>query len=374
MPPTMETRRLCPYCGENVNLAACPIVATNREADVILRDLIEKGEWSSDGVPATGHATTEVESRLDGESRAVLFGPPANLVTPNDRGRLRELIAPSLAAALPDPFSLTRDIPVLGLDPRRACTRCNHPLPLELDDRHASTIVVAGISRASKSTLLTRLCRLAEAGGSFTDVGFREFVELEESPEEINEMAAEIQRGGRLNPTEPPRLGAPYLPWMFLVTGARKQQPYLLNLHDVAGESFQNRSLRGRQAPFLAWADAVVFLVDPEPYLDPGVESARWNQARVIQGVLTATRRTDVPVAVALAKADLVGYEGSADVADESSVVATLRSIGAGMVIDATSGHRNVSFHAVAAQPDNSMPSFGVVEVFASVATRGGLI
>ncbi len=380
-----DTKRLCPFCGRQVLLADCPIVATNPEAERELRNLLEEVAddnlsevvlqgWRPPKSDSSNGDYWDVHSRVDEEERLAVAPPPSwSPPQVRQRNKVAEVLAPTGAPRLPDTLEATAQIPAFGIEPRRACSVCGHPMPQEIDDRHVSTIVIAGITQASKSTLLTRLCRQTALGKRFIDLGFAEFVELEESPDDLDVLAARVHRGERLERTEAPAQGGQYLPWSFLATGLKKRQPYLLFLHDVAGETYQNRTERARQAPFLGWADAVIFLVDPEPYVNPASRSAAWNQAKVLQGLLSAAR-PNAPVAVALAKADMLQFGPDSVTYDGSAVKEALERIGAGPVVEAAGARVGTSFHFVAAHPEGGAEPFGVIELFAGIASRCGLL
>ncbi len=377
MTATIETQRRCPFCGERILLADCPLVATDTDTVEELRYLIEAAKEPDPpgGGGLEGRFRTVI-SRIDKRERLVVRPAPSMSPTQvRQHGRLREAIAPAQIPRLVDPKVAVADLPVFGLRPRRACVVCNHPLPLEADDRALAALTVAGITHASKSTLLTQLCELASSGRQTSAMGLSEFVEIEESPDDLDELAGLVERGETLPASVTPALDGHYLPWLFRITGARKRTPYLLFLHDVAGETFQDPSQRDRQAPFLAWTNAVVFLIDPEPYIKPELTSAPRSQAKVLSGVLSSTRRVDPPpVAIALAKADMLGISADSAAAEAAEVIEVLRKIGAGKLVEVARTCPSATFHFLAAHPENGEEPFGVVELFSSIASRSGLI
>jgi Double-GTPase 2 len=365
MAATYSTVRVCPYHGRPILLADCPIVVTSDEAESELSRLDDdpSSSYSFPGDPLHGR---------DGRVRRVVARPPA-APRVEERGRIRSyFFGASQDALLPSPEELTIGVPVHGLAPRRACPVCGIPLPDLIDDRDVFTIVVAGVMEASKSTMLARLCRLTGRNGGYAGLGFSEFVEMESSPDTLDILEERVLNGERLS-TTPVVVEGAYEPWIFRVTGARSRQERLLFLHDIAGETFQDANARGRQVPFLGWADAVIFLVDPRPYMGLAVGGS--NQARVLEGTLRSVRNRTAQVAVALAKADLLNIQLNGNVGDNEMAKATLRDIGASAIVDAASTRPGTTFHLLAAQPElGDTEAAGVTEVFAAVAARCGLI
>jgi hypothetical protein len=399
-----STPRNCPYCGRRFQLGQCPVVATGSVGLATLSRLVQAGELVKDPdgfVVSPARRSGRIESARSGKAFEVEKSAVAEVIDYFGDSRSRESqgehesAADDSAGSLPwrngilqkywliaaapeEPAKpqgvvqrlrgVREDIPsatemseralpgVRGLRPKRACPHCLYPLPREIDDREVFTVVVAGTTSASKTSFQKEL--VGDRTAVFLEVegSFEEFILSEESPRELMELLEEDNTTyRRTSVTDWPE------PWVVNVT-ARTGRPAMLYLYDLAGETFSDSDQRDHGAPFLKWADALIFLVEPRK------SGAR--QALMFQGIM-AEMHPAGSVAVVLAKADLVGV-GPERVISESEIKDHLSMCGARQVVhvaEAAAANRpagSVTYHAAAANPGElgTQAPYGVAQAF----------
>ena len=148
-------------------------------------------------------------------------------------------------------------------------------------------------------------------------------------------------------------------------------------LHDVAGEDLEDRDLRMDRASSVLWADAIIFLYNPEdsPQLDL---TDRQDQAAILNGLrddleargeldASGNEYKDPPLLLVVSKADLVvpmdllATEGIGGAEDVQKVLRRLRD---GAVINAAKRFPRVSWHFIAPIPKDGSGPQGVIPLF----------
>lgn len=296
---TPFSRRRCPYCGRTFRLGQCPIVATNK---------VFTGE-TADPQPASGAVTYGMVGSDDGGERWPIIGRPVLEIR---RGRrlwdvLRIMIRGWRLAPVDQEMSL-QDLPA------RACIRCNHPLPIDIDNRRIITIAVLGTKSAGKTHYLASAMYQASRLQLLRAVGCEQFEPDEPTAVRYHEAYFEplFVRREQLPATDVDE-AVRFSPLVYRIRfeGAK---PCSLLLHDVSGEMLRNRRHRVRFAQFIYHADGAIFLIDPENLglgPDHPPEAAKvgtYNQADLFISWADEAR-TDIPVAITLSKSDLVKFD-----------------------------------------------------------------
>ena len=222
--------------------------------------------------------------------------------------------------------------------------RCQRPLPRGFEDLRLVSIALTGAPGSSKTHYLTTLLkeivrtqalqdwgieRVLADPGSRTDKRFDHdmYSPMFRERTTIRRTDAEVSKR---NPEDSAHLN-PFVLELSARAGSGASSCLLL-LYDIAGESLSDRGQRIEFAPYVHQADGIIYLVDPlglpevETWvtdLPDGnglkqtlVEEARGqeNQADILTGLNVELRqnakssaaRIDTPLAVVLAKADLL--------------------------------------------------------------------
>jgi Double-GTPase 2 len=380
-----STIRCCPYHGGWIRLSDCPIVATNDQLDAgsfvegrgpggdsgpppdIVIDLATAGRGSAVGnefVP--GEPLT---SRVDQRKRLIVAGPPA----PRGNGKSRRFPRTS-SQPLPAPAQLAAAFGGQRVRPVRACPHpsCHHPLPATIDTRDPISIAVVGNTLASKTTTLAALMHEIGRGGPAC-LGVRSFSPSEATYKALRPRVRELRDGTRVVQTSPQ---ATYATLEFTTELGRI--PVTVLIHDIAGEHLMNQSSRVMFAPYVLWADVVLFLYNPEESPRLNTFEADADQAAVLTGVLDdleaspPTNLDGTPrwprLVLAVSKADLLPNPPnlSAAPADDQDVIEALHDLGDAGVVHAAKRWGDVSWHFVAPQPPGMAPQ-GVTELFKRV-------
>lgn len=331
---TLRTLRKCPWCGETVRLALAPIVATNLEsssggvgalsgglggADFGLDDdFVIGAEESSALAPGELPAAQAEQDRLVPVSGAAVLGYAGRLpiVAP-------AALAASEATGFKGRFGKGKLAPVTAVaDPRdlpaRACTHCHHPLPADIDDRTVLIISVLGINRAGKTYLLATGLADALQNGALEPAGIEGFAADEATGNRFHRdyFMPVFRKRHRLDPTQDLAAGDVAEPLVFRFE--HEGTPYLLALHDLAGEAIAEPKRRAVVAPFIRHSDAVLFAVDPLeiasvrsklPFEHVTVDWRGWSQVDVLRAAIDSLGEAaaTTPVSVVLTKSDLIG-------------------------------------------------------------------
>jgi hypothetical protein len=402
--PQTDQTRFCPYHGEAVLLADCPIVATNKEvnarAGAKQKNRAEeetvhpysfsaevgaggnggtdtRAQQSIDAEPgASGRATVQVladveakagqliESRVDGWERLVVAERPGYLFQRFHR-------VPELKA----PVVLARPYGGAVVRPARACPICLHPLPATIDYRDTYPTVLVGHLGASKTSMV--LAFMEEAGRNEPKTfGVRNFSPTEATTEYLLSIDKEIFVKFRKNEMlERTQENAIHPPLEFLTTIGLNGPSASLLIHDISGETLRNRNKRLEQAPSVLWADTIVFIYNPEnsPVMD---SEGLTGQANILNGIfddLSLRGSNDSlgnpyvvpPLLFVISKADLIPNcpdlrQGSYTDAD---VHAALRALGDQAVINAANRFPTVHWRLMAPMPAQGGGPQGVVDV-----------
>jgi len=198
---------------------------------------------------------------------------------------------------------------------------CEFPLPLSIDQRPAVVVAVVGVNRVGKTHLLATSLAEASRREGLAVIGCTEFVPDESTgklflDEYYNRLFRQEQTLDRTQAEDEERR---FQPLVFNITLAGRE-PFSLVMHDIAGEVLGDHHKRARGATYLHGAKGIIFLVDPRDIDDlrDGVtaqmpeeeEDLGWDQGTLLSACLRFDGLLDqsrsVPVAVAIAKADLL--------------------------------------------------------------------
>lgn len=392
---TTRTTRKCPWCGELVRLAHAPIVATNVEGERheahVAGGSLGGGEFSFDedftfdGTDDDFDETVEAPDEPDDlEPLLPLTRPVSGARALGRAGELPIVARPQLdpadnglrARLLPQrlvPVGERADARDL---PARACTSCHHALPADVDDREVLILSVLGINRAGKTYLLATGLNEALQHKALDAAGISDFRADEPTANRFHRdyYLPVFRKRNRLDPTQDPADGESVEPLMFRfdVDG----RPFLLAMHDLAGEAICEPARRAVIAPFVRHSDAIVYVVDPLeidavrnqlPFEQVTVDWRGWSQLDVLRGCIETldSGAAGTPVSVVLTKSDLIGlaegerFRFAKPAPDESwledqyavdkEVRALLERWGAGQFEEAANRAARGFFHAVSA-------------------------
>lgn len=410
----VDIKRFCAGHGDLVLLADCAIVATNKLRNEAERDRLGEGSFGGADpggdpliagfVPSTGplgaerthrrmpatlapEVGTMVKSRVDGDTRLVLANPYGRRALQR-RGLARLGPLPDL----PSPVDMARD-PLAG--PARACPRCCHPFAVEVDDRDQFPVAVVGHQAATKTSTILALMEAVDSRGPKI-LGVPEFAATTYTGEYLDQidpkMRARYREAARTPGTDPgfkalrtpgtdPDLRHP--PLQFLTTlapTARRpsEEQAILLMQDVAGEHLMNHQRRPYVAPITLWADAVVFVYNPDAA--PTVATAHASgQASLLNAVREDIQRSGrplPPLLVAISKADKLSPRPAASQgpAPQEQARAVLERLGDAAMLDAarqwrrpvdgTADGATVQWFFIAPLPEDDSQPQGVPELF----------
>ena len=412
--PPYSAQRFCPYHGGFIMLADCFVVATNdtyaaaprrrsaRSGHGIAGDSLDEdlgapagaGDDDDDTEAMPRRSSAPAAARTRQRIRADLAPTVGDVVTSDIDGRDRHV----LAQAPPPPQALKRrrfqaaEAHVLKSPaelavssggaraararPARACPICRHPLPATIDYRDPYPIAMVGHTQASKtSTVLALIESVGNEGPEA--LGVESFSPTELTSQYLRSLDARIFEQFRRG-HGPPRTQRRHHPPLEFVTTLGDGSPATVLLHDVAGEDLMDPNTRLERAPTVLWADAIVFVYNPEdsPRHKRTTDSDRMDQAVILNGVRddlesrgthdpSNHRYTDPPLIIAVSKADLLNP--APDVSDgpapESEVKDALRKLGDGAIVSAARRWPEVHWRFIAPQPPSDEPQ-GVIELF----------
>jgi hypothetical protein len=312
MPPTFDTERCCPYHGEWIVLAECPIVATN---EAILRPRFSSGSGAGsarDQLRDVGNAGAQgqseaqpplgapigpgrpafrsvapggayavgatVTSRVDGVPRTVVALPPTRTQPKFERGFLREK---RVREPLPTTAELAKEYGGRRARPVRMCPTCLHPLPETFDTHEPISVAMIGNLQASKTTMVAALMAGLRDRGPAA-LGVKDFTATETTAATMR-PALEAFTAGRQ--VEQSQRGF-HAPLEFTTELGAKRWPVTVMIHDVSGEDLMNRDERLVSAPHVLWADVVLYIYNPEESPKQKRFSSSVDQSAVLSGVL----------------------------------------------------------------------------------------
>jgi hypothetical protein len=300
----LATVRRCPYCAEDIHLGECPIVATNfKDSEFLPGDQRKLTEFN---LPSKKVPKGKLET-----------GWPVVASAPGTKSAVAAAFGAN-RRALPPLFSLAarEDMPA------RACPHCQFPLPQSIDERPAIVIGVVGVNRVGKTHLLASSLTQATRRRGLERIGGRDCSIDESTATRFREDYYEplFREGLILNVNIPDaeKERARFRPLICNVALPRLGKLSLI-LHDVAGEIMARPQVRVKSAPYLRGAKGMIFVIDPREIDSLRVRMPEWilgsNPISFDQGaLLSACLRPDgivdrgelIPVAIALAKADLL--------------------------------------------------------------------
>ena len=286
----------CPFHGGEINLLDCPIVATN----VVMEEA---------PVPVSRTSTPTVHKTDLPTMRGVMYLPQLQ-PAPSSQQSSRSGLGRFKGARLPPLTEGTRVEDV----PARMCPECKRALPRDIDECDVLTVALVGTQRTGKTTYITSMTNEGYRQNGFKPLGWGGFVP--------DEMTARLyhdryyvplyETGTLLGGTAAE--GSFVTPLTFKVTNGRGHSS-LLMMHDLPGEALAEPARRAEIAPFLHWADAVIFLWDPRALLQvksrlaaQGVLVDTEHQTDLLHTVLSSIgeRLRDVPIIFVCNKADLL--------------------------------------------------------------------
>jgi hypothetical protein len=249
---------------------------------------------------------------------------------------------------------------------------------MSIDDRDPFVVAIVGNTSATKTTLILALAEQAMTG-AVPPLGLTEFSPTEAARRTMRQDLQLYRSQQDVKQTDEGR--SFYEPMEFLVAFGPSLPNVVLLIHDIAGETFMEPDSRLERAVHLLWADAVVFVVNPEETPGIGTLTSDTDQSAVLTGVYddivhgTSLRRAagldDVPpLVLLLSKADLLGEHSldGPDPEEPARVARTLERLGAVDILLAAKRWPNCHMLFVAPQPRDGQPS-GVVKAFEHVFT-----
>ncbi len=355
-PADFDTQRFCPFHGDFVRLADCPIVATSSQVVAAA---------SSAALGPSSQLT--LTSEFDKLPRVLLSQPPERPEV------VRRRFGRPPTHRLPLPAELAGGTGAARARPARACPECRHPLPAGIDVRDPISISLVGHTAASKTTTLVALTELVrESGPSLIDLD--EFMPTETTAEAFRtKLIGHYRQAGRVGQTSGRDLHAPL---EFFAGPGRFNRPINLLFHDVAGEQLMSQDQRLTSAPAVLWSDLVIFFYNPEESPRLNLISTGIDQAKLLNGVyadiIDYTSRRDPrdgtpvvpPLIMLLCKSDLLPGRRSGELLRDKAVQAAITNLGDGDVVAAGKRWPEVYWQSISAQPVDGDQPRGVVEAF----------
>ena len=297
----------CPFCAAKFRLGDLPIVATSQRQ-------VHKTAGLGFG---DGDVAAEEQPRPRSGSKPLGWVGGWPVVAPAPLAAVAPATGLRRLAGRPPPRMLPLDQAAPPEDrPARVCLKCKQPLPRSLDSRDWFTIAVVGVNFASKTHFIATALHEAYYNQGLRDIGCRTFEPDGPSGEIYHRdyfiPVFEDKRVMEGTQSDLAHRTRRFAPLVFQASFANAQRGSLLLFHDVAGEDVSGYNARPLVAPFVARADAIIFLLDPHwlPALrgrltsvipSPGVE-----QMQVFSSVLDDLTRNNVPTIIALTKSDLL--------------------------------------------------------------------
>ena len=366
----------CPFCNRAINLADCPIVATNfTGGDDHVTSYFD--EPAADEPAGTVTLASGRELQLGSHGWPVLYDPRTI-----KQSRLRRFVGspPSLSE-----HSRPEDLPA------RLCTECHWPLPQDAGERPILTIAVLGAQGSGKTHFLASSLTAAYRDQALAPLGYDSFYPTGDTDQRFHDDY--FMRVFEERSTLPANqvVDVRRSPLTFRVS--KNGRDHTVLLHDISGELLANRSSRNRLAPFVHHADGVIFMIDPWGLQEvrsklvgkySGMDQAArgFSQTQMINSVaddierISPARLATVPAAFAISKSDLIHealgvgvdkfvgkdvtpQQRRAEIHDISTMVRRelLADLGEGALGPAIARFANASLHLVAAL--GSQPAIG---------------
>ncbi|MDE7334455.1 MAG: hypothetical protein K2O16_19940 [Lachnospiraceae bacterium] len=194
----------------------------------------------------------------------------------------------------------------------RVCPHCHNRLPLNFGKYPVKYIALVGITSSGKTVYLSQLFKNLYM--NLNDIGYIQVDGIDEVEEFCR--ANLIRKGKKL-----PAGNAPdklTLPVAVTIQNKETREIHTLIFYDIAGENCVNSEQMKKYGPFIVNSDGIIMIVDPSqfPELLDGQEESEEEAAypgKVIQAMYRAfvaaksiKGQSDVPMAVALSKSDLL--------------------------------------------------------------------
>jgi hypothetical protein len=314
--PSLYTEIRCPFCFQVLQLGALPIVATSRS--IIGSAAAQGGDGALfDGLSDGSTKASATDGRRRPASGQEVLGwigqwpviAKAPLATVPKATGIRRLVAKTPTLQPLDEAGPREDRPA------RICTHCKYPLPRTLDTRDWFTIAVVGVNFASKTHFIATALQSAYYDQALQGLGCVEFEPEGPSGEVFHNKyyVPVFEDKKALGRTMQDREGRRrFEPLVFKTEFESSSRPSLLLFHDVSGEDLQDFDTRPQVAPFVANADAIIFIVDPrwlprlrKPLFD-GTPSPGVEQMHMFSSVLDDVADSNVPTVITLSKSDLL--------------------------------------------------------------------
>jgi hypothetical protein len=256
--------------------------------------------------------------------------------------------------------------------PLRLCPHpsCLHPLPPTIDTRDPISIAMVGNVAASKTTTIAALLAELRRGGPDA-LGVTKFAPSELTSNRLRRVVTDYVQGQNTMRTD----AGFHAALEFTTELGRDQSPVTLMIHDVSGEDIMNPDRRLRWAPYVLWADVLLFIYNPEESPKLGLLDSNSEQSAVLNGVLDDLE-ADPPrdsrgnvrrpaLVVAVSKADVIpGHPHLVHGLDaEDAVMQTLKDLYDGGVVHAGQRWGDTHWRFISPKPPSGDPE-GVTELF----------
>lgn len=362
MPKT--ARRLCPYCGEAIDLAQCAIVATSHLTGSAFGDSVDSDEGSQAGLEKLWAPSPVAPASGRGQIWRMVDPRPGNGTVP-----LTQFPAERLA--------------------RRQCTSCGEPLPPSLDDRMGHIVSVVGLNFAGKTNYLATALTLATKQQGLRPLAITEFASDEETAGRFHrDYYTPVFRAQRVLESTQSDPDAKKRPLVFNVSPPGCD-PIVVLTHDVSGEALMDYRARAETASFVRRSSGLIFMIDPLEFdfvrrCMPDELIPRDRDIDQVDLLVHTLRELEydpggqqVPVAIVIAKSDLIAeflpgdYEFTRPHSEKdwlkdirncsNEVKAFLADIGETRLLTVAEDYGHVTFHAVS--------SFGRAPLGQAIAT-----
>ncbi len=371
------TDRECPYCGHEFRLEECCVVSKpgrrTRTVNAVHGQSVHQAANSLDGAsrgeeePAL--SDSEPQNSTEAQQTGVLYNP-ASAAPPDTKqaGLVKWLSWSSGPSTQMPTFPLLSSFDP-ALLPRRRCPKCLETLPVQIDDMPTRIVSIVGLNVAGKSNFLGAAMHLARSGG-LEEFGVTEFSADPDTATtfQANYYLPLFRQGEELKGTAKD-WDVARKPLSFSVTLDGSQ--FLLVTHDVSGELLVDHDSRAIGAGFVRRSLGIVFILDPTEFDDlratlppEQLEVDRpIDQAELLGQVLGELTYRNVPVAITIAKSDLLAKmcRGASFLDDRTPGPVTtaqlqtvsdevkdfLVSVGQKKIVDIATAYGRCTFHAV---------------------------
>lgn len=389
--------RQCPFCGAEINLSQCPIVSLNDQTtgdDVQFSDFQNRSAglasprpfgWELDEVDDTEEKVDWKPSTNKGElsewipsTSDRINGYKVLIDTRDKESRLQADILAQLRAVKSKTtlIKIGDETAPFEKSPRRLCTRCLTPLPLEMDTLKNRYLAIAGVTGAGKSHYITQSLYEATRQNALEKYGVRSIVPISEknTDTKLQRRYLEVLRNLKLHPSTQKDV----VPDQFILSVNLNGEKFLLITHDISGEAIEDSQYRAEQLTFLRRANAFIFFLDPGQFefvykkLPKQIKEIYGNWGGMYQvdllhhclEDLKLSQNTNIPIEIVISKSDLLskyadqsgiwsepGQENWKNELEEvsESVQQMLKRVGQIQVVELLKEFPRVVFHAVSA-------------------------